>query len=207
MLKAIQLAAQPGKYEIASSFDVFQAKKLSAYIALGDSEELLDEVPRGTVKLILTDPPHGDRIPYLELSEMWNSVLGLDVNYDDELVVSNARERRKGTAEYNNKLSLILEKCEKALCRGGLMAVMFNARSRSHWDSLCKLEQDTPLSYLGCYPMEYSAGSVAQDNRRGGLKKDYVLLYGKGEKTSYGQRVSSALHAIPGWSPRHPAVD
>ena len=59
-------------------------------LAVGDAEKLLETMPPKSVKVILTDPPHGDRIPYLELSEIWNSVIGLDVNYEDELIVSDA---------------------------------------------------------------------------------------------------------------------
>ena len=37
--------------------------------------EVLETVPDGTIDFSITDPPHGDRIPYLELSEIWNAIL------------------------------------------------------------------------------------------------------------------------------------
>ena len=169
-------------------------------LAVGDAERLLDKIPPKSVRVILTDPPHGDRIPYLELSEMWNSVIGLDVNYKDELIISDARERGKGINEYNEKLSKIFTKCHRVLCNDGLMAVVFNARSKSHWQGLESLKASTGFSYLGCYHMKYSAGSVVQDNRKGGLKTDFVLLYSSGKNQNFSSTIRSYLHTLDSWT-------
>lgn len=174
------------------------------YLGVGDAERLLDEIPPNSVKVILTDPPHGDRIPYLELSEMWNSVIGLEVNYEDELIISDAKGRGKGADEYNEKLSRIFAKCHKVLSDDGLMAVMFNARSKNHWQSLENLKPPTGFRFLGCYRMKYSAGSVVQDSRSGGLKTDFVLLYSNGDGYNVSNMVQSRLHSFEEWTTSHP---
>ena len=92
--------------------------------------------------------PHGDRIPYLELSEMWNGIIGLESNYEDELVVSNAKERGKDILAYKRKLVSIFRECSRILEKNGILAVMFNARSRHYWDSLQELEATSNLSIL-----------------------------------------------------------
>jgi len=51
--------------------------------------------------LFITDPPHGDRIPYLELSEIWNVILREEPPFESEIVVSNAKERSKKSLGYN----------------------------------------------------------------------------------------------------------
>ena len=61
----------------------------------GDCLALLPQLPDNWVDLIITDPPHGDRIPYLELSEIWNVILGEEPPFEAEIVVSNAKERSK----------------------------------------------------------------------------------------------------------------
>lgn len=200
LLKAIKALDERYKnVQIAEDLDVFLQRNCASYIAVGDSEYLLDGIPSNSVKVILTDPPHGDRIPYLELSEMWNSVIGLDSNYENELVVSNAAKRGKTVEAYNRKLSVIFEKCDKVLNHDGLMAIIFNARSKNHWRSLDDLEKSTSLKYIGSYPMEYSANSVVQDNRKGGLKTDYVLLYGKKLKN-----IAPLFKDLDGWSESYP---
>jgi len=70
----------------------------------GDTLNVVPTLPDSSVSLIITDPPHSDRIPYLELSELWNVVLGECPPFESEIVVSNAKERRKTKAGY---LSLI----------------------------------------------------------------------------------------------------
>ena len=170
----------------------------------GDSEVLLKQIPTGTVKVILTDPPHGDRIPYLELSEMWNGIIGLESNYEDELVVSNAKERGKDVLAYKKKLASIFYECSRVLEKNGVLAFMFNTRSTHYWDSLRELETTSDLVYIGCYPIAYSAGSILQDNRKGGLKTDFVLLYGKSMRKEDRIRIIDAFRFINGWTTQHP---
>ena len=204
LLKAVGQAETTRKVNIWSSLEQFLYRQEGTYIHKGDSEILLKDIPTGTVKVVLTDPPHGDRIPYLELSEMWNSIIDLDSNYEEELVVSDAKERGKNIHAYNKKLSSIFHECSRVLEKNGLLAVIFNARSEDYWDSLHKLEEASGLAYLGCYPMAYSAGSVVQDNRKGGLKTDFVLLYGKNVSKEYRTNIVDTFSAVNGWSPDYP---
>ncbi len=183
--------------------DIFNGS-CHACLKVGDAERLLGEMPPKSVRVILTDPPHGDRIPYLELSEMWNSVIGLEVNYEDELIISDAKERGKGITEYNDKLTSIFKQCHDVLHDDGLMAVMFNARSESHWRSLEKLKDSTGFKFLGCYRMKYSAGSVVQDSRKGGLKTDFVLLFSNEQNQKLSHTIESRLRTNEEWTTSYP---
>ncbi len=71
------------------------ASDFNAWLIHSDCRAALKEIPAQTVSLICTDPPHSDRVPYLELSELWNSLLGYSVDFEREIVVSNAKERQK----------------------------------------------------------------------------------------------------------------
>ena len=46
----------------------------SYHIAPGDCRKEMANIPSNSASLIITDPPHNDRVPYLELSEFWNSL-------------------------------------------------------------------------------------------------------------------------------------
>ena len=204
LLKAVKEIGITQQVDLSQSLKHFLHRQEVAYIHKGDSELCLKDIPTCTVKVILTDPPHGDRIPYLELSEMWNGILGLDSDYGEELVVSNAKERGKDIHTYNKKLSSIFHECSRVLEENGLLAVIFNARSEDYWDSLHKLEEVSNLAYLGCYPMKYSARSVVQDNRKGSLKTDFVLLYGKNVSKEYRTDIVNTFSVINEWSPDYP---
>ena len=204
LLKAVGEAELTKPVAISSCLNSFINEHQSVCIQQGDSEALLKKIPTGTIGVVLTDPPHGDRIPYLELSEMWNAIIGLESNYEDELVVSNAKERSKDVLAYKKKLASIFHECSRVLKRDGVLAVMFNTRSVHYWDSLRELEATSDLVYLGCYPIAYSAGSILQDNRKGGLKTDFVLLYGKSMSKEDRIRIVDTFRTTNGWTTRHP---
>ena len=204
LLKAIGEARSAKPVVISPDLSSFVAGHQPVYIQQGDSEILLKKIPTGTIRVILTDPPHGDRIPYLELSEMWNGIIGLESNYEDELVVSNAKERGKDILAYKRKLASIFHECSRILEENGVLAFIFNTRSTHYWDSLRELEMTSGLVYLGCYPVAYSAGSILQDNRKGGLKTDFVLLYGKLMSKEDQTGIIDAFKITSGWTTKHP---
>ena len=173
---------------------------------LGDSEKKLKLIESASVQLILTDPPHGDRIPYLELSEMWNSLLSYKSDFKNELVVSNAKERKLNDATYTSKFNRIIEECLRVLKPEGFLAIMFNSRTEEHWDALTSLNSDKDLSLVGCYSMNYSAGSIVQDNRKGGLKNDYVLVFAKKLNSNKLKTLRNRLRVLPNWSDSLPEV-
>jgi hypothetical protein len=52
------------------------------------------------------------------------------------------------------------------------------------------------LEFAGAFPMGYSANSVVQDNRKGGLKHDYTLIM----KHKHSCILSNhEFEKIPGW--------
>jgi DNA methylase len=162
----------------------------------GDCLALLPQLPDKSVDLVITDPPHGDRIPYLELSEMWNVILGEEPPFEPEIVVSNAKERGKNVPGYNQAMSHFLEIANRKLSRNGFLVLFFNARTEESWkflNSFSGSANTAGMGYCGCFPLVYSAASVVQDNRGGALRTDYGLVF---------SRSAVAVHSladIPGW--------
>lgn len=168
-----------------------------------DALEALRVFPANSIDLILTDPPHSDRVPYLELSELWNAILGHTVDFQREIVVSNARERRKGLTEYSRALREFLALAGQVLKKGRFLVLLFNARESLSWEYLRAFRQGSAeghLEYKGHFPLSYSAGSVVQDSRKGSLKKDFALVFQKlGADSPDTNRVHKLQH-IEGWS-------
>ncbi|WP_282761082.1 DNA methyltransferase [Komagataeibacter saccharivorans] len=168
----------------------------AAVLACMDVGDLLAALPAGGVQLFLTDPPHGDRVPYLELSEMWNAMLGLDVAMAREIVVSNARGRDKNTAVYDRALGAVLAGCATRVRPGGFVVTVFNSARRGDWSGLVALNSQPGMTLLGAVPLAYSAGSLAQDMRRGALRGDYVVVHARAPVDADRH---AALRALPGW--------
>jgi len=162
----------------------------------GNCLELLPQLPDESVDLIITDPPHGDRIPYLELSEIWNVILGEEPPFEAEIVVSNAKERSKTKPHFNEAMLMFLEIASRKLRESGFLVLFFNARAESSWkflDSFSDSANTAGIVYCGCFPLVYSAASVVQDNRDGALRTDYGLVF------SRSTAVGRSLADIPGW--------
>ena len=199
--KLLKALPETRRTAAAGSLKELVAFKADATLLQGDALNMLDEVPDGSIRLILTDPPHGDRVPYLELSEIWNAVLDLDVRFEDEVVVSNANERRKTQTDYTQRMNRFIAASARKLRADGLLAVMFNARTAASWDFFTNVREEISgdtLSFRGCFPLEYSARSVVQDNRAGSLKSDFVLLF------SFEGNRHIDFRNIPGWSEHYP---
>jgi len=166
--------------------------------------DAIRNIPDSSIQLICTDPPHSDRIPYLELSEMWNAILNKDVCFENEIIVSNAKERKKNKDLYFHDMSLFIKECNRILKEDGIFVLYFNARDKESWKFLKLLHEYTTLEFTGAFPMEYSAKSVVQDNRVGGLKQDYVLVM----KHKHSKKINNSyFYNIPGWTEELPVKE
>lgn len=161
----------------------------------------LGRIPDGSAQLILTDPPHSDRAPYLELSELWNTVLGVSPQYSDEIIVSNAKERGKDLNDYNGRMKRLAALAIQKLSKQGSIAIQFNARGKLSWEFFRDFEsgvKGTAVSYRGSFPLSYSATSVVQDNRKGAMKTDCVLIFATAHTKL------DSFSALPDWTCDYP---
>jgi hypothetical protein len=173
---------------------IYGESKLS--IETCEATELVKVLPVESIDLLITDPPHGDRIPYLELSEMWNAVIDKESCYQKEIVVSNAKGRNKTPKQYQEALNDFFFSAIDRLSEGAYLVLFFNSRHDDEWLSIREFTDNPKMTLLGCFPLEYSATSVVQDNRAGSMKNDYILVYVKGKAS---ERIDLLLKTIPNW--------
>ena len=167
-------------------------------IQLKDCLTGMSELNDSSVDLIITDPPHGDRIPYLELSELWNSVLLEHPVFTDEIIISNAKTRGKGNSQYFDSMGQVFAEFSRILVPKGIAIVLYNSRKGTEWDFLKQAITDGGLNLFGKFLCSYSAGSIAQDSRAGGMSSDYALvLCREGEIPTESQ--TSFLSKQTGW--------
>lgn len=189
----------------ASSVENVLSDGHSAAVERCHANDLLRRLPDASVQLLVTDPPHGDRIPYLELSEMWNGVLNEPSSFEDEIVVSNARQRAKTVEAYLAALNEVFALASRKLRPGGVLALMFNSRRSDDWRAIRQLAASGVLTFIGRFPLTYSATSVVQDNRDGSMKTDYILLFAKGSSSHHTEMLAAC--GIPGWSVDLPTTE
>ncbi|MDO8747842.1 MAG: DNA methylase, partial [Candidatus Omnitrophota bacterium] len=168
-----------------------------------DAITFLSGIPDGAVHSVITDPPHSDRIPYLELSELWNIIIGQEVDFEKEIVVSNAKERGKNKDQYFASMTHFVSEVGRVLFPGGVFALMFNARDDESWKFYDIIEKSSGLEYQGYFEVAYSANSVVQDNREGSLQ-DYVLIFQKPVARISEFNRLEILKKLPGWKSECP---
>jgi hypothetical protein len=198
LLKAIKVGDPLEGSEVSKTLDRFYETDSSCCVECAPCQTAIGSIREESVNLILTDPPHSDRVPYLELSELWNSILGLESDFESEIVISNAKERNKSSDVYRESMNDLLGKFARIMRDDAFLVLPYNARQAEHWTFVTQLiNEPGGLEYFGQFPSNYSAGSVVQDNRRGGLKNDIALVFGKANVDS--RRLVQLAH-IPNWS-------
>jgi DNA modification methylase len=193
--RATRLINALGKAQ--KNLEATKTSRSNIQLSCEDAVEYLKKVESSSVDLVVTDPPHSDRIPYLELSEMWNTFLGYSSNLESEFIYSKSLGRKKSLDNYLLKFQEIFEQIARVLKDGGFFILIFNTTAQDIWDAIKQFisESKIQLEYLGRFSADYSAGSVVQDNREGALINDWCLVISKGMPAS-----NIAFNKLPSWT-------
>lgn len=133
-----------------------------------------------SIDYVFIDPPHANRILYMEQSLMWNAWLQLDsnINWNDEIIVTEAKNRKdKDTDNYNKLLGDAFAEISRVLKPDKYFSLAFNCLNDNTWIDLLNLFVTHGFEIRDIVPLEYSATSVIQDNRKNALKTDFVLTF------------------------------
>ncbi|MBO5285367.1 MAG: hypothetical protein J6B16_00555 [Clostridia bacterium] len=104
-----------------------------------DVQKLSSYLPEKSVEFILTDPPYGGLIQYLDLSSIWLSWLGLYDNkykpkYDLEITVNG----KKDCAYFEESFTNALRNINKVLQDDGKLVLIFNNKDTQVWGTFLK---------------------------------------------------------------------
>ncbi|MDH5404590.1 MAG: site-specific DNA-methyltransferase, partial [Candidatus Heimdallarchaeota archaeon] len=180
-------------YKYTSIISDFTNTQKNVILKNDNSLNVLRELPDNCIDFILTDPPHGDRIPYLELSVLWNSWLKFPkIQYDEELVISNAKDRNLNIELYNLRFKIILQEIYRILKVDHFFCLIFNSLDDETWIALLNNLMEIGFQFYSITTMTYSAGSVIQDSRKQGLKSDFILVLEK----SHSLKINHTINLI-----------
>lgn len=123
----------------------------------------LKEIESQSVDFIYTDPPYGAKIPYLDLSTMWN--VWLDLPVDSSLKEKECIEKgslEKSREEYHALMIASLKEMYRVLKWNRWLAFVFQHQDPQLWQILVEEAQKIGFEYVG---------SVRQDNGQTTFKK------------------------------------
>lgn len=123
----------------------------------------LKEIESQSVDFIYTDPPYGAKIPYLDLSTMWN--VWLDLPVDSGLKEKECIEKGslgKSKYEYYDLMKKSLKEMYRVLKYNRWLAFVFQHQDPKLWQIIIDSAENIGFEY---------AGSVIQDNGQESFKR------------------------------------
>lgn len=123
----------------------------------------LSFIKKETVDYIYTDPPYGKKIPYLDLSTMWNAWLDLEVTektFEQEAIEGG--EHHKTKQEYNDLMAQSIKEMYRVLKFDRWMSFVFAHKDPEFWHLIIETAERCGFEY---------AGAVAQKNGQTSFKK------------------------------------
>ncbi|WP_373478733.1 DNA methyltransferase [Geminocystis sp.] len=123
----------------------------------------LSFIPNESIDYIYTDPPYGKKIPYLDLSTMWNGWLDLEVTESDyNLEAIEGGENKKTKDEYNQLIAQSIKEMYRVLKFDRWLSFVFAHKDPEFWHLIIDTAESCGLEYVG---------AVAQKNGQTSFKK------------------------------------
>lgn len=120
-------------------------------------------IPRESIDYIYTDPPYGKKIPYLDLSVMWNAWLDLEVTQDDyNQEAIEGGENHKSKEDYNDLIAQSIKEMYRVLKFDRWLSFVFAHKDPEFWHLIIETAENCGFEYIG---------AVAQKNGQTSFKK------------------------------------
>lgn len=118
-----------------SKIDILEDYNL--WYGIKDSRCLSNYLDKNTVDFVLTDPPYGGLVPYLDLSNIWLAWLELyddiyNPNYSDEISINSDKTH----SDFRTDMAKVLSQIDSVSKAGTKMVLTFNNKEPKVWKSL-----------------------------------------------------------------------
>ncbi len=170
-----RLAPRPVELDIMKYFEirlrkVVEAKKeIRNFINQHTKEKLqivkgsatdLHFIKDESIDYIYTDPPYGAKIPYLDLSAMWNAWLDLEVteeDYKNEAIEGG--DHKKSKEEYNKLIAESIKEMYRVLKFDRWMSFVFAHKDPEFWHLIIDTAEKCGFEYVGAVPQKNGQSS------------------------------------------------
>lgn len=120
----------------------------------------LKNVNDESIDYIYTDPPYGKKIPYLDLSIMWNGWLDLDVTKKDfQLEAIEGGEHDKSRESYNELIAASIREMFRVLKFDRWLSFVFAHQNPAFWHLIIDTAEKCGFEYMGAVPQKNGQSS------------------------------------------------
>ena len=151
----------------------------------------LSDLKDGSIDYVLTDPPYGDVVPYFEQSIIWNSWLKKHVDYDKEIVISDAKNRNKQLKQYSNDIDRAYSEIYRILKNGSYFTFTFHSVYGTTWKAIINACLKNGFEFIDLRWMVQATFSPRQLNRRYTIKGDLIITLKKNQYTMKLRKISA----------------
>jgi len=131
-------------------FEMFEDAKI-----IKGSATDLSFIQKESIDYIYTDPPYGKKIPYLDLSTMWNAWLDLEVTEDDyEKEAIEGGEHNKTKEDYNSLISKSIQEMYRVLKFDRWLSFVFAHKDPEFWHLIIDTCEKCGFEYVGAVPQK-----------------------------------------------------
>lgn len=132
-----------------------------------------------SIDFVFTDFPYGDTVPYFEQSQLWNSWLKNDVNYEDEIVISDSKVRSKDIHDFDSGILASVSEISRVLRNNKFFVFTFHSLYGREWNSIIKALKQNNFNFVECEVMLQKTLPPRQLNRSNSIKGDILVVYQK----------------------------
>lgn len=137
-----------------------------------DSEQM-QFIENNSIDYIFTDPPYGESIAYLALSQFWNSWLEHPVDYNDEIIIDPYRN--KNYRDYGKRMLNIFKEMYRVLKNRHYLSFTFNNRDLNVWKNVMDAVRQSGFILKNITLQEQAVSSGTQGiNQMNTLTGDFV---------------------------------
>lgn len=156
------------------------------------AQDLDSSIVGKRVALVLTDPPYGDQVPYIEYSSLWNGVLGLSLptqSLENEMVRSDAAHRKADSDDYLARLEDAFRANARLVDDSGYLVWFYQDQDLHCWKAIQHAARAESMQLVDVIPLpkqRRSLKTVTSPNTT--LDGDLVCVF---------ERSSSGRPALP----------
>lgn len=161
---------------------VYKSKKNTGkyYIKNEDAKKL--SIKSSTIDFIFTDFPYGDTVPYFEQSQIWNSWLGYNVDYNNEIVISDSSERNKDSDEFSTDIEKSINEINRVLKDNSYFIFTYHSLSGNEWEAVSNALLKNDFEFVDCQMLLQKTFTPRQLNRKITIKGDLLVIYKKSKR-------------------------
>lgn len=150
-------------------------------LSVQDSNSLKN-IKDESVDYIFTDPPYGESIAYLALSQFWNSWLKHDVDYANEIIIDSYRN--KDYADFSDRIYKSFSEMYRVLKNKHYLSFTFHNRDLNVWKGVMDAVVKSGFLLQDITLQEQAVSSGTQGiNRMNTLTGDFVYTLFKDVNT------------------------